>query len=99
MTSRNLFELFEDDKAIAAVKQIKVNLFMLIVQSVRDSNLTQSQVSQLVGITQPRVSNLMKGYLHKFSIDMLVSIALKLGAKTNEFVNNDATSYTVELSF
>lgn len=77
---QNVFALFEEDPVVAELKNIKSKLLMLIIQKVRSQELSQSQVSEIAGITQPRVSNLMKGYLHKFSIDMLISVALKLDA-------------------
>lgn len=80
MTNQNVFALFEEDPVVAELKNIKSKLLMLIIQKVRNQELSQSQVSEIAGITQPRVSNLMKGYLHKFSIDMLISVALKLDA-------------------
>lgn len=78
MGSQNVFALFEEDPVAAEIKNIKSKLFMLIIQKIRADELSQSQVSGMVGISQPRVSNLMKGYLHKFSIDMLISVTLKL---------------------
>lgn len=78
--TQNVFALFEEDPVVAELKNIKSKLLILIIQKVRTQELSQSQVSEIAGITQPRVSNLMKGYLHKFSIDMLISVALKLDA-------------------
>lgn len=78
--TQNVFALFEEDPVVAELKNIKSKLLMLIIHKVRSQELSQSQVSEIAGITQPRVSNLMKGYLHKFSIDMLISVALKLDA-------------------
>lgn len=79
MTTQNVFALFEEDPVVASIKNLKCQLLMLIIQDIRTKELSQAQVSQIAGITQPRVSNMMKGYLHKFSIDMLISVALKLG--------------------
>lgn len=80
MTSQNLFAQFEEDPVVAEMKNIKSKLLMLIIQTVRNKELSQAQVSEITGITQPRVSNLMKGYLHKFRIDSLITVALKLQA-------------------
>lgn len=97
MTTQNVFALFEEDPVVAEIKNIKSKLLMLIIQNVRSRQLSQSQVSEIAGITQPRVSNLMKGYLHKFSIDMLISVALKLqvGSET-EFYPVDSV-FTLQL--
>lgn len=83
MADQNIFTLFEEDSVVAEIKNIKSKLFMVIIQEIRFKEMNQSKVSEAVGISQPRVSNLMKGYLHKFSIDMLISVALKLDILTD----------------
>lgn len=95
MSDQKMFE----NKNLEAFNKIKASLFVVITNAIREYGLTQNQVSKITGITQPRVSNLMKGHTEKFSIDMLINVALKLGAKPNDHISNDASSYTVELSF
>lgn len=97
MTAQNVFALFEEDPVVAEIKNIKSKLLMLIIQNVRTKELSQSQVSEIAGITQPRVSNLMKGYLHKFSIDMLMSIALKLGHVLDTDFNPEDRVFTLQM--
>jgi len=97
MTSQNVFTLFEEDPIVAEIKNIKSKLLMLIIQNVRAKELSQSQVSEIAGITQPRVSNMMKGYLHKFSIDMLISVALKLQVGSETDFNPTDSVFTLQL--
>lgn len=80
--TQNVFDIITDSKEKAAILNIKSKLVMLIVQNIRDNNWTQAQVADKVGITQPRVSNLMQGQLSKFSVDTLIEVNLKLGANT-----------------
>ena len=97
MTTQNVFALFEDDPVVAEIKNIKSKLLMLIIQNVRTKELSQSQVSEIAGITQPRVSNMMKGYLHKFSIDMLISVALKLQVGSETDFNPTDSVFTLQI--
>lgn len=97
MGSQNVFTLFEEDPVAAEIKNIKSKLFMLIIQKIRADELSQSQVSGMVGISQPRVSNMMKGYLHKFSIDMLISVALKLQVVSETDFNPTDSVLTLQL--
>lgn len=97
MTSQNVFALFEEDPVVAELKNIKSKLLMLIIQQVRTQDLSQSQVSEIAGITQPRVSNLMKGYLHKFSVDMLLTLAIKLGHAVDTDYNPTSQSFTLQV--
>lgn len=96
--TQNVFALFEEDPVVAELKNIKSKLLMLIIQKVRSQELSQSQVSEIAGITQPRVSNLMKGYLHKFSIDMLISVALKLDVVADVDYHPTDDVFTFQLS-
>lgn len=97
MTNQNVFALFEEDPVVAEIKNIKSKLLMLIIQKVREAELSQSQVSEILGITKPRVSNMMKGYLHKFSIDMLISVALKLQAMADVDYQPSDSVFTLQL--
>lgn len=97
MNNQNVFALFEEDPVVAEIKNIKSKLLMLIIQRVRESELSQSQVSTIVGITPARVSNMMKGYLHKFSIDMLMNVALKLGHALDTDYNPEERVFTLQM--
>jgi predicted XRE-type DNA-binding protein len=87
MTDQNLFTLFEEDQTVAEIKNIKTKLLMLAIQNIRNNGWTQAQVAEKAEITQPRVSNLMQGQLTKFSVDALINVNLKLGAKLNVAFN------------
>ena len=45
----------------------------------KDAGLTQTEAAKLLGITQPRVSDLLRGKLSKFSLDALVNMLASLG--------------------
>ncbi len=44
---------------------------------------TQAEKAEVLGITQPRLNDLLKGRVDKFSIDALVSLAQKAGLRVN----------------
>ena len=50
-----------------------------IVEVVKDSGWTQVEAATHCGITQPRINDLLRGRLSRFSIDALVNIATALG--------------------
>jgi len=52
---------------------------MKIHQHVRLNEWSQAQAAKALGITQPRVSNMLKGKLDLFSIDFLLTSLFKLG--------------------
>ena len=79
--ARNLFEDigFSPDKA-AALK-MKADLHTKIVKAA--SGYSQRQLEKILQTSQPRVSDLLRGKMSKFSLDMLVSYAERLGLETS----------------
>ena len=48
---------------------------------IRRRKLTQGKAAKLFGVTQPRVSNLMRGKIELFSVDSLLAMLWRAGAK------------------
>jgi len=44
-----------------------------------DHDFTQAEAARILGVTQPRVSDLVCGKIDLFSIDMLVNMLAKIG--------------------
>lgn len=63
----------------AEVLQIRANLMAKLRLWIIEKDLTQEEVAERLGITQSRVSNLVRGQWKKFSLDMLLSLAIKAG--------------------
>ena len=55
---------------------------MIALQSVITSrSLTQVRAAELLGISQPRVSDLVRGRIERFSIDMLATLLARAGVR------------------
>jgi predicted XRE-type DNA-binding protein len=63
----------------AEVLQLRADLMGRLRLWIKDSGLTQAEAAEKLGITQARVSNLVRGHWKKFSLDMLLSLAVKAG--------------------
>ena len=63
----------------AEVLQMRANLMAKLRLWIIEKDLTQEEVAERLGITQSRVSNLVRGQWKKFSLDMLLSLAIKAG--------------------
>ena len=48
---------------------------------IRDKQWTQAEAAKVLGISQSRVSNLIRGKWDKFSLDMLITLATRAGKK------------------
>ena len=63
----------------AAHLQIRGELMIQLERTIREQKLTQVKAAKLLGVTQPRVSDLMRGRIDLFSIDSLVDMLATLG--------------------
>lgn len=70
----NVFEALEDDPAVAKNLKIRSTLMIEIEKFIQDNKLTQSAAAEVLGVSQPRVSDLVTGKINKFTIDMLVNM-------------------------
>ena len=61
----------------------------LVVQS---EGWTQAQVAERFGVAQSRVSDLLSGKTEKFSLDMLITLASRIGCKLSWLLSNTMTS-------
>ena len=59
---------------------VKARLAHVIARDIEARQLTQLQAAQLLGIDQPKVSNLERGKLSRFSIDRLFRFLTLLGS-------------------
>jgi predicted XRE-type DNA-binding protein len=63
----------------AANLRARSELMQQIAEVVKDSGWTQVAAATRCGITQPRINDLLRGRVSRFSIDALVNIATALG--------------------
>ena len=63
----------------AEILQMRADLMGKLRLWIRDSGLTQEEAAERLGITQSRVSNLVRGQWKKFSLDLLLTLAAKAG--------------------
>jgi predicted XRE-type DNA-binding protein/phage-related protein len=61
--------------------RIRSAMMRALVSFIRENKLTQARAAKLLGITQPRVSDLMRGKIHLFSIDNLVVLLAAAGLR------------------
>ena len=78
-TFSNVWDALEDDQAERETLKIKSRLMMDIEQRIKTQGLTQIKAARLLGVSQPRISDLVNGKLDRFTIDMLITMLAKLG--------------------
>jgi predicted XRE-type DNA-binding protein len=78
--TKNVFEDLGFSPEEAAALKLKTDLHTKIVKSA--ACYSQKQLQTLLDESQPRVSDLLRGKMSKFSLEMLVIYAEKLGLRT-----------------
>lgn len=58
---------------------VKAELVTTISRIVRDRGLTQASAAQLLGLTQPKLSNILRGQFHGVSERRLIDCLTRLG--------------------
>lgn len=79
--SGNLFIDLGFDPAEAEIMALRVEVMIRIEQRLKSQGWTQLEAAKRLGITQPRVSKLIKGVWQDFSLDMLLTLAARAGMR------------------
>lgn len=81
MSRTSLFEMVAQDPVELNSLILKSKLAAIIGMMVVSKGWTQTKSAEILKMSQPRVSNLLKGKLNLFSIDSLFECLFKLGYK------------------
>lgn len=73
------FELLTDDADELSTMELKANMMIAIRDLIELNKWTQADAAAMLGVSQPRISNLANGKIDKFSIDVLIGMLTKLG--------------------
>jgi len=59
--------------------RVRADLLIQIQKALKARGLKQADAAELLGVTQPRVSDLVRGRLDLFSVDSLIDMLARLG--------------------
>ncbi len=77
---KNVFDAIAESPEEALNMKLRASLIREIRAKVTNAGWTQMETARQLGITQPRVSDLLSGKLSKFSLDALVNMLARLGS-------------------
>jgi len=80
-SSGNVFIDLGFDPAEAEVMKLRTEVMIRTAQQLKARGWTQVEAARQLGITQPRVSRLIKGKVEDFSLDMLLTLAARTGLR------------------
>ncbi len=75
----SVWDAIEDTPRQAASMRARSELMMAMQGWVKASGKTQAEAARLFGITQPRMSDLMRGKISLFSLEALMDMATVAG--------------------
>jgi predicted XRE-type DNA-binding protein len=77
----SVWEAIADTPAQAANLRARAELMQQIAALVKRQGWTQVEAAGHCGVTQPRINDLLRGRVSRFSLDALVNISTALGCR------------------
>jgi len=84
--SKRSIDVFSDlafTPAEAENLRIRSAMMRALIDFVRTNKLPPARAARLLGVTQPRLSGLLRGKIHVFSIDNLVTLVAAAGLRVD----------------
>ena len=80
-SSGNVFSDLGFSPDEAAVLQMRADLMADLRKLIKAKRLTQAKAAEILGVSQSRVSDLIRGKWDRFSLEMLITLATKTGMR------------------
>jgi predicted XRE-type DNA-binding protein len=80
-TFSSVWDALADTPEEAANLRLRSALMQQIAAILEANGWTQAEAATRCGVTQPRINDLLRGRIARFSLDALVNIAAALGRK------------------
>ena len=87
-TKGSIFDDLGFDSTEAENLKIRAALMRAIEQYIKEHHLTQAMAAKVLGVSQPRISDLKRGMIQKFTIDMLMNMLAKAHVSISLVIND-----------
>ena len=77
----SVWDAIEDTPAEVESMKLRSELMMALKKHIVRAEMSQVQAAKLFGVTQPRISDLMRGKINLFGLDALVNMAAAAGLR------------------
>lgn len=88
----NVWDAIEDTAEEAENMKLRSVLMMALKNHLARSGMSQMEAAKLFGVTQPRVSDLMRGKINLFALDALVNMATTAGLQVEMHIRDASPS-------
>jgi predicted XRE-type DNA-binding protein len=75
----SVWDAIEDTPAEAANMKLRSRLMIILKEHIRAQGWTQAEAARRLNVTQPRISDLMRGKIDLFGLDSLVTMLRAAG--------------------
>ncbi len=75
----SVWDAIEDTTGEAENMKLRSTLMMALERQIKDKGWTQAEAARKLGVTQPRVSDLLRGKINLFGLDTLVNMVVAAG--------------------
>ncbi|MSR12936.1 MAG: XRE family transcriptional regulator [Gammaproteobacteria bacterium] len=75
----SVWDAIEDTPALAENMKLRSVLMTALKNHITRTEMSQTQAAELLGVTQPRISDLMRGKINLFALDALVTMVTAAG--------------------
>ncbi len=86
-TFASVWDAIVDDVQERANLRVRSDLMSKLAAIVVENGWTQAEAGKRCGVTQPRINDLLRGRISRFSLDALVNIAAALGQRVHVELN------------
>lgn len=80
-SSGNVFKDLGFPQDEAEHLRVRADLLIQIQKALKARGLKQAEAAKVLGVTQPRVSDLVRGRIDLFSVDSLIDMLARLGIR------------------
>lgn len=77
----SVWDAIEKTPAQAENLKLRSSLMLALKKHIEREELSQTEAAKVFGVTQPRISNLMRGKIEVFGLDMLVNMLAAAGLR------------------
>lgn len=93
LVTTSVWSVVTDDNEEAENLHLRSELMSAIIARIDEFGWSQKVAAKNIGVTQPRLSDLMRDKIDKFSLNALVNIARPLGVTLKTVTIEKAVSY------
>ena len=86
----SVWDAIEETSAQAENLKLRSSLMLALKRHIEREGLSQIEAAKVFGVTQPRISNLMRGKIEVFGLDMLVNMLSAAGLRVTVQVKKAA---------